>query len=122
MDSTSKPQEKPYNPYGFKPPRDRTQTPAEILPRLIKNMGVGARLWQEDLKREWPDITGPQVAANTRPGRMQGRTLCVFVSNSMWLHELSKFGKNHLLEKLQSSFGKQRIRDLRFLIDPDGNS
>lgn len=122
MSSSSDHQEQPYNPYGFKPPQDRTQTPADILPRVIKKMGLGARLWQEDLQHKWPEIAGPQVAANARPGKMQGRTLCIFVSNSMWLHELSQFSKAPLLEKLQNSFGKQRIGDLRFLIDPDGNS
>lgn len=91
----------------------------ELIPGLLRQAGLEERLWEHELLNEWPALVGPQVARRARPGRVQRKTLVVFVSNSAWLNELSRYGQQQILDNVQKRFGKDRIQALRLQIDPD---
>ena len=101
------------------PRKDQTSSVQDVLPGIVKKLGLADKLWETQLISAWPQIVGEQLARHTRPGRFQQKTLIVFVKNSVWLGELSRTGKKPLLEKLQTHFSADRIQDLRFSIDPD---
>ena len=100
-------------------PRDLGRPIQELLPEVMKSLGLDQRMWEQALLDEWPQIAGPHLARRARPGRLERRTLHVFVSHSAWLSELQRYGQAELLAKLQARFGKDRIERLRLQLDPD---
>ena len=104
----------------FRPPqRERGTTMSQIMPVLMKQIGIAPDYWQEKLTNDWPGIVGPAVAKNTRPGKLEAVSLTVYVNNSVWLHELKQVGYKPLLEKLQKKYGPEKIRHMKLLLDPD---
>lgn len=91
----------------------------DMIPAVLREAGLEERLWERTLLAEWPQLVGEQVARRARPGRLQRKVLVVFVSNSAWLNELSRFGQGPMLQKLQGRFGSDKITALRFQLDPD---
>jgi len=87
---------------------------------LMRQVGLDEQHWVETLSREWKEIVGKGVGKHTRPGRITGSTLYVFVDSSVWLNELKRYGQKEMLANLQNRFGANRIRSLSIQIDPDG--
>ncbi|MGQ9660767.1 MAG: DUF721 domain-containing protein [Kiritimatiellia bacterium] len=92
---------------------------AAVIPRLLARIGLEGDSCLLRLAEEWPALVGTVIAAHTRPGRVMGQTLVVFVDSSVWLSELKRFGQAQMLAKLQERFGAEKIRSLRFQPDPD---
>lgn len=101
------------------PAYDSARPIGELIPQILKRFGLEDRLWEQALVSEWDALVGKQVARHSRPGRLDHRTLYVFVSNSTWLNELARYGKKQMIENLQKRFGADKIRDVRLQIDPD---
>jgi predicted nucleic acid-binding Zn ribbon protein len=90
-----------------------------IMPDLLKRYGLEESHWLSVLEKEWVDLVGAGVGDHTRPGRLDGKTLTVFVDHSTWLGELSRFGKRPMLANIQKRFGPERVQSLRLQLDPD---
>ena len=101
------------------PPCSPASTVADVLPGLLKELGLEERVWQETVLREWPSLVGPQLAAQTRPGRLERKIFCVYVTSSAWLSELSRYGQKQILENLQKRFGSDKIKGIKLQLDPD---
>jgi len=101
------------------PPPEHIESIGSVMPSLMKKIGMAPDYWQERLASEWPATVGAAVARNTRPGRLEGVSLTVYVTNSVWLRELKQVGYKPLLQKLQQQYGADRIRHLKLLLDPD---
>ena len=95
-------------------------TLAGLLPGLMKRLGLEVQHWLGVLDEEWPKLVGVALAKHTRPGRMDKRNLTVFVDSSVWLNELSRYGKTQMLENLQARFGRDKIESVHLQLDPDG--
>jgi predicted nucleic acid-binding Zn ribbon protein len=65
----------------------------------------------------WDDIVGDVIAQNARPAAFKGKILLVHVSSSTWVHQL-QFLKQEMIAKLNNTFGKELIGDLKFKIGP----
>jgi hypothetical protein len=91
----------------------------ESLSGLMKGLGLDSQHWVATLSNEWGDIVGAAVGKHTRPGRLDGSQLCVFVDSSVWLNELKRYGAKQILQNLQSRFGANRIRNIRLQLDPE---
>ena len=74
--------------------------------------GELTQVWQV-----WDDIVGDVIAQNARPAAFKGKTLLVHVSSSTWVHQL-QFLKQEMIAKLNDTFGKELISDLKFKIGP----
>lgn len=102
-----------------RPPRAyRVFTPEQVLPKLMKQVGLEQPLWERTLIHEWPDLVGEDVAAHTRPGRLERKTLYVYVKNSVWLYQLRGPNEKAMLERIQARLGRERITGLRLALDP----
>ena len=101
-----------------KVPPDRTRSTEDVMPGIIKKLGLVKEKWRSDLTGAWEEVVGKHLAQHTRPGDVHGKTLIVYVTHSTWLAELSRFGKQEILSKLQNRFGKDKIRQLRLQLDP----
>lgn len=92
----------------------------EMMPGLMKKLGLQDQHWLEVLAMEWDGLVGEALAGHTRPGRFQRKNLTVFVDNSVWLNELSRYGRKEMLSKLQQRFGEGKIKSLDLRLDPEG--
>jgi len=100
-------------------PARRNHPLASIAQQIIKDLKLDARLTETRLLNEWPKIVGPQVAAHARPGRLERGVLTVFVTNSVWLAELSRMWLKPMLGNIQRQLGNADVRNLRLQLDPD---
>ncbi len=102
-----------------RPPADYNGDPIkDIMPGVLKGMGLADRMWERDLIEHWNEMVGDTVARNARPGRVDRRVLYVYVSNSVWLNELRRYSEKQILKNIQARFGN-RIQALRIQLDPD---
>lgn len=90
-----------------------------LIERVIAGLGLSSQHWLSRLAEAWDDVAGANVAEHTRPGGMDGRTLIVYVDSSVWLNELSRYGRPQLLKNIKERV-ENRVNDIRFQLDPDG--
>jgi len=95
---------------------------ADIIPALMKGLGLGDMHWLNVMQEEWAGIVGEAVAKHTRPGRMEKKKLTVFVDSSVWLNELLRYGRKEMLVNLQKRFGRGKVDMVNLVLDPDGLS
>jgi predicted nucleic acid-binding Zn ribbon protein len=93
-------------------------TIAAIIPSVMKQFGLGDQHWLETVDGEWPEMVGKDVAKHTRIGGITDKNLTVYVDNTVWLSELSRYGREKMLGNLQKRFGADRIRSVKLLLDP----
>jgi hypothetical protein len=91
----------------------------DVVAGIMKSLGLEGMHWLNILEEEWTRLVGDAVAKHSRPGRMEKKTLTVFVDNSVWLNELLRYGRKQMLENLQKRFGKEKIGSIRLVLDPD---
>ena len=102
-------------------PPERCNPVEDVVHKVLGKCGLDGEVWTQQLMGSWVEIVGEQIARNARPGRIDRNTLFVYVTNSAWLSELSRFGKREILQNVQRRFGHSRIRSVRLQLDPDLN-
>ena len=87
---------------------------------VLRQIGLQSDLWKQSLCAEWPAIVGETLARRTRPGRIEGGALTVYVRHSIFLQELSRDPAvgARLLANLRERFPAAPLRTVRFQIDP----
>lgn len=97
-----------------------TVTPlGDLIPDVLKEMKLDAHAQVVQISEAWPEIVGPQLNANTRPGHLENRLLTVFVSHPMWFMELRGPTGAEILARVQEQFGRKVVNNIRWSIDPD---
>lgn len=89
-----------------------------VLPDIMKKLGLEERHWASILADEWTDCVGAEVARHTRPGRLAGKALVVYVDSSVWLSELVRYSRHKMLERVRERVGGGKVDVLRFELDP----
>lgn len=90
-----------------------------LIPDALKGLKLAAHAQVAQIAAGWPELVGPQLAANTKPAQLENKILTVFVSHPMWLFELRGAPAAEILARLQAQFGKSVIHNVRWAIDPD---
>jgi predicted nucleic acid-binding Zn ribbon protein len=101
------------------PPFRESVELGNVLKGLVQRLGIDREDETLRLAQEWSSMVGEDVAAHTRPGRLDKGTLVVFVDNSVWLSELTRHGKHRMLQNVQQRLGNRSVRDLVLRLDPD---
>ena len=102
------------------PAPDAGATPlGALIPGALKGMKLDAHAQVARIAAAWPELVGPQLAANTRPAHLENKILLVYVSHPAWLMELRGAMTAEILSRLQAQFGKNEIKNIRFSIDPE---
>ena len=107
------------SPIRQDPRNGKDEAVGSELSSLMKKYGLGEQDWIETLSGEWVNIVGKAVGRHTRPGRVAGTQVYVFVDSSVWLNELKRYGVKEMLANLQGHFGATRIRSVSLQLDPD---
>ncbi|HVZ77347.1 MAG TPA: DUF721 domain-containing protein [Gemmatimonadaceae bacterium] len=94
--------------------RSKPSRLGDVLPSVITDTGLRARMDQARVITEWPAIVGPQIARVTQPLSVtpQG-VLFVAVKTNAWMNELSLM-EPELLRTIQAKPGGNAIRKIRW--------
>lgn len=96
--------------------KDRCAPVGDILQKLLPKLGLGERLGEEEVKQAWSGIVGDFLASHATPVGLSAGVLTVQVLQPSVRYELERNWKPRILEKLQASFGKKTVREIRFRI------
>jgi predicted nucleic acid-binding Zn ribbon protein len=100
---------------SFNPPRpDRTQSTAEVLPGIMKQLGLKERLQEREVLAAWHALVGEFNATHSCPVSLREGVLYVQVLQPALHYELERVNKPEILRKLKQRFGARTIRELRF--------
>jgi hypothetical protein len=88
-------------------------TLGEILPRMMKGMGLGQRYKAEMIILNWRQIVGEEIAANTRPGKIARHVLTLSAKNAVWAHHLTTL-KEEIIARINAYAGEKAVTDLKF--------
>jgi predicted nucleic acid-binding Zn ribbon protein len=98
------------------PPSDRWQTSADLVPGLMKRLGLKERLHEVAVMEAWGKIVGDFIAAHSAPVALREGILYVRVLQPALHYDLEQVSKIDILRKLKQRFGGKVIRDVRFRI------
>lgn len=99
---------------------DKPAPLSSILQKAIELSRLGINLDAHRLWRQWEDVVGPSIARNARPEAIKGGLLLVNVTSAPWMQQL-QFLKAELIEKVNESFGREVVNEIRFRIGPVGS-
>ncbi len=92
----------------------------KVLDKVIDGIISPEDLQLVDLKENWAQIAGPQIARIATPLNIRDQVLTVEVRHSAWLRELKGSVKNIILGKIRKLCGEDFCIDIRFV--PLGSS
>ena len=95
---------------------EKTKPVAKPVQALLSKLMPGLRLDQRraevEIVRVWQDLMPPDIAAHAKPAELRKGILFVNVDSNVWLHEIVRFRQKEILERLQHSFGREKIAKL----------
>jgi len=95
---------------------ERARTPASLIPKLLKEMGLERRRAEAEIVRVWNHLIDPTLTAHAQPTGIRKGTLFVSVDSSVWLDEIVRYRRREILDRLQHSFGRDLIVRISFRV------
>ena len=88
----------------------------DILPEVMKSLGLDAKVREAQLNRSWPEVVGETVAARSRPGAVRKGVLLVEVENNAWMQEI-RFHQSEIVKRIQEQFPELQVVGLRLVLE-----
>jgi len=85
----------------------------EVLPAVLRSLGLEKKFRELRLLEVWPDVVGPEISARTRPTRIEHKVLFVHVDHGAWMQELH-FIEKDLIGKLRERVPGVALDKIRF--------
>ena len=98
------------------PAPDRLISVSDGITRLMKSLGLGDRLREEEMLASWRSIVGDFIAGHSQPQKLVNGVLIVQVLQPTMHYELDRVWKTKILAKLKERFGARAVREIRFRI------
>jgi hypothetical protein len=92
----------------------REKSIASLVPEVLKGIRIDRRRAEAEIVNVWNSIVDPEVAAHAQPAGIAKGTLFVDVDSSVWLSEIVRYRRKEILDRLQSSFGKEMVARISF--------
>ena len=83
-----------------------------LLSKVLPGLRLDQRRGEAEIVRVWKDLMPPDIAAHAKPAELRKGILFVNVDSNVWLHEIVRFRQKEILERLQYSFGREKIAKL----------
>jgi predicted nucleic acid-binding Zn ribbon protein len=103
-----------WQPFAAEPPPTAPAL-AQIVPDVMKRLGLHQRLVESQLFSRWPDIVGEFNARVCQPAALRHGRLTVSVSHPAYIQELRPH-KPLFLQKIQQCLGTNAVRDIIFRV------
>jgi len=105
---------------GYQPKAATSQKEvAGLVPGIMKGWGLSSETLIHDLGEDWAELVGEQNAAHCRPGRLEDKTLVIYVTHQVWLSALRQVLSRTLMARLHERYDKNKVKGLRYEMDPD---
>jgi len=102
--------------YNEPPSRDRNvRAAAQLVEQLMADWKLTDQLAEQDILRGWREAVGEFVAAHSNPVRLRKGELTIRALQPSVRYDLERNLKGELLRRLQQQFGRDKIRQLRFV-------
>ena len=106
-----------WQPFGqWDAPARPASALQELVPGVMKRLGLEQRLVQAQIFHQWATIVGADVARHAQPVSLKNGLLVVAVDHPVWLQELARYHKPLLLQKIRDRVGQPALRDIVFRI------
>ncbi|HMJ88612.1 MAG TPA: DUF721 domain-containing protein [Candidatus Acidoferrum sp.] len=92
----------------------REKSAGDIVGGVLKGIRIESRRAEAEIVRVWNEMVDPSIAAHAQPVGINKGTLFVDVDSSVWLSEIVRYRRKEILDRLQSSFGKELIARISF--------
>ncbi len=93
--------------------KNKTTTLGDALGKLVRSLGMEARLEEQEAVGRWPQVVGDRIALHARAVFFDGGKLVVEVDSAAWRQELF-YMKQEILNRLDRSLGKPLVQDIIF--------
>lgn len=87
----------------------------DILPGVMKGLGLDAKLRETQLAGEWHEIVGTTMARRSNPGAVRKGVLLVEVENNVWMQEV-RFHQREIISRIQERFPELGVEGLRIVL------
>jgi predicted nucleic acid-binding Zn ribbon protein len=96
-------------------PKDTSQPIGVVLSKVIADLGLSARVKEEEIQAGWKSVVGDFLAQHSSPQKLIEGVLYVRVLQPAMLYELERTWRPEIVKKLKARFGRA-IRDVRFRV------
>ncbi len=86
----------------------------EILTGVMQGIGLEKKRAESHIMTIWKQAIDPAVTAHAEPDGLVKGTLFVNVDSNVWLHEINRYRRREILERLQHVLGRETIRKISF--------
>ena len=87
----------------------------ELVSELLTRRGLGRKLATENQAVAWREAVGDELAEISRPGPVRRGVMEITVAHPALVQELT-FEKAEILQRIQQTWARGEIRDLRFRV------
>lgn len=96
-------------------PRYNAKAAADLIGLVMKEIGMGERLREEEVLSAWKEVVGDFISQHSTPRKLIDGVLQVRVLQPSMLYELDRTMRPEILRKLKARFGKT-VRDVKFRV------
>ena len=96
------------------PRPDRWQNAGDVLPKLMRQLGLKERLHETEVIEAWKQVVGDFIAAHSAPVSLRDGVLYVRVLQPALHYQFEQISKPEILRKLKQRFGTKTIKQIRF--------
>ncbi|HEX8280144.1 MAG TPA: DUF721 domain-containing protein [Chthoniobacterales bacterium] len=93
---------------------DKWEAPGDVLPALMRKLGLAERLQENEISGAWRSVVGEFIASHSAPVSLREGVLYVRVLQPSLHYQLEQISKREILRKLKQRFGARVIREVRF--------
>ena len=97
--------------------RGPAESIADLLPRMLEEVGLGATAVAVQVIRAWDEAVGPEFHPHCRPDGVRNGVIQARVRDSSWMQRL-QLEKPRILARLRERLGETAPSDMRLRIGP----
>ena len=88
----------------------------DVMPQILSKLRMDKRQGESEILRVWQHLNDPTITAHAQPTSINKGTLFVTVDSSVWLDEIVRYRRKEILDRLQTSFGREVIQRISFRV------
>jgi predicted nucleic acid-binding Zn ribbon protein len=85
----------------------------DVLPTVLKSIGLDQRLKEQGILAIWARVVGEEIAARTKPLRIDRGVLYVHVDHGAWMQELH-FMEKEIIARIKAQAPDIDLKRIRF--------
>jgi len=100
----------------YEPLKGEPEKLGDLLDDQLSKIGMQDQ-WLIELKENWPELVGEDVAKFSSPTKYDYGILYVSVPNRTWLFQLQSLGTTVILDNIKKRYPARKIRQVRLRAD-----